>query len=186
MRAFALVIGLVLSACSKPEAPSAAADAAPAPLGPASVSVAPPPSAPAAKQEAWYVGKWSGTYDAQHYLIEAPKNEGAREWGQDDGGAHSGSGTIELSVGADGRVSGTADGPLGRQTASGEVDADTLRVSLAPDKPGERSFSGVVVLSRKGDKIEGRLQASTGDSRTVRDAAVTLEKGKPAAPASSR
>jgi hypothetical protein len=148
----------------------------------AAVSAKPaPPPAP------WFVGTWQGSYDAQHYLIEMTKGQGAvREWGDDDGGTGEGEGKITLQVTEDGAISGAASGPLGDMVASGQVDEDDFRVRLSPKAPGERAFNGVFVAKRKGDSLSGRLQASTGDSRTVRDAPVELKKGgTAAAPAGS-
>ncbi len=160
-------------------APSASASA----KASAAVSAKPaPPPAP------WFVGSWQGTYDAQHYLIEMTKKQGGvREWSEDDGGAGEGEGKITLQVTEEKTITGTASGPLGDMVASGQVDEESFRVRLSPKSPGERAFNGVFVAKRKGESLSGRLQASTGDSRTVRDAPVELKKGggTAAAPAGS-
>jgi hypothetical protein len=134
------------------------------------------------------VGNFTGTYEASHYLIEMErKHGGVAAWSKDDGEKSSGKGTVALSIDESGRVTGSAQGPLGEMTASGQVEADTLRVRLSPKNPGaDGSFAGIVVARRKKEGFEGRLQASTGDSLTVRDAPVTLSKaGSAPAPAGS-
>jgi hypothetical protein len=142
----------------------------------ASASVA--ASASSAPQKTTHLaGAWSGTYEAQHYQVEAPKGEGAREWKDDDGKAHSGDGKISLTVSDTGAVSGEASGPLGDQRIVGEADGDALRVRFSPKEPGERAFSGFALLEKNGAALKGRLQASTGDSRTVRDAPIELTQG---------
>jgi hypothetical protein len=177
---------LVLLGCSKSEtsAPAASssaqavASAAPSALSSAAIA----PSASGAPQKASALaGSWSGTYEAQAYKIEVPKGEGAKEWKDDDGKTHSGDGKISLTVSDTGVVSGEASGALGDQRVVGEVDGEALRVHFAPKQPGEGAFSGFAVLEKSGAALKGRLQASTGDSRTVRDAAIELKSG--AAPA---
>lgn len=177
------VAACLLAACSKTEAPKPAPSAA-ASVAATPASVAPPPSATPEKKAPWFAGEWNGSYDAQHYLIEVPKNEGAREWAADDGGAASGEGTLSLRVSDAGAITGTASGPLGAMKVTGEVDGEKLRLRFEPEHPGERSFRGFAVLVREGEALEGRLQTSTGDSRTVRDAAIALHKG-PAKPKSA-
>jgi hypothetical protein len=155
----------------------------PAPAEPSSklkllpVTVSPSASVAPAKPAAWFEGKWKGSYDAAQYTIETPeKNSGAREWKDDDGGTHVGDGTLELEIAADGRITGTAKGALGDHTVTGEVDETKFRISFVPQEPGDRAFSGSAVLDKSGEGVKGRLSASTGDSKTVRDAAVVLDK----------
>ena len=168
---------VALTGCDKTEQPKPAPSASAASLTSAAptASVLEPP-APVAKDKAWAAGTWSGSYEAQRYLVEAPKNEGAREWAQDDGGAHSGDGSIELEVSDSGAIKGSAHGPLGDHDLSGQVDDDAFRVRFVPKQPGTRAFGGVAVLKKDGAALKGRLQASSGDSLTVRDAAVELHR----------
>lgn len=176
-------LALVLAAGCKEPAPAPAPSASAAPP----ISAPPPPPAPSVEKPAAKSaasGKWSGSYEAQRYLIEVPKNEGAREWAADDGGAHSGRGSISLEVGETGAIVGSASGPLGEQKIVGEVDGDSFRVRFVPVQPGDRAFVGFTVLRREGEAMKGRLQASTGDSKTVRDALISLSRGD-SAPAPS-
>lgn len=164
--------------CDKPAAPTPAASAP----GPSASVARPLPSASAAAPASTTAGTWGGTYEAQHYLIEARKNEGAREWAADDGGANTGTGQLTLNVAEGGDIRGVAKGPLGEQVLVGEVDAEVFRVRFTAKTPGDRAFSGFTVLTREGDQMKGRLQASTGDSKTVRDALIVVSRGgaKPA------
>ncbi len=176
-RAGGLLLALALVACSKPEgAPEGAKSGAP------TASAAPKSSAPVASASASApttpsAESWSGTYEAQLYTIETPKNEGAREWAQDDGGMHAGTGKITLTVSEIGQVTGSASGPLGEQRVTGARDEGELRIRFLPKEGGDRAFSGAAVLKQEGDAWKGSLQASTGDSRTVRDAPIVLERG---------
>ena len=179
-----LVAAALTAACDdepEPAAPARGAASA-APSTSASTAASAKPPAP------WYAGTWSGTFETQHYLIERTKREGAvAAWDKDEGEKAAGQGRLSLDVDADRRVTGTASGPLGALVASGEMDGDTLRVQLSPKDPRApetaESFAGTLIAKRKGQLLEGRIQASSGDSRVVRDAAVKLEKagggGKP-------
>lgn len=151
-------------------APEAAPSAAPS-----SRAVTAPSATAGAAERAWYEGSWSGTYESALHRIELPVG-GVRAWKDDDGKAGSGTGTLNLSIAQDGRVSGEAEGPLGPLTVSGELDGETLRVHLAPDGGGGKDFRGVLVAGREGDRLRGTLRASTGDSLVVRAAPVELNK----------
>jgi hypothetical protein len=174
------VATLIVSAalgCDKAEtSPTASTASAKTPVA----SAAAPASASAAPvaQAAWYVGKWSGSYEAQHYLIEVKKGEGLKQWADDEGKEGAGDGKLELDVGQDGTISGTASGVLGEMLASGRVDEESFRVQLKPKNPTEASFQGFFVAKREGAAVKGRLSASSGDSLKVRDAPVKLEKSK--------
>lgn len=188
LRAGALLLALACSRQEQEASPTASAPPSSSVLPKAASATSAAPSATSpepAKPDSWFAGTWHGTYQAQRYEIEVPKNEGAREWKSDDGGTHSGEGKITLDVSVTGALRGTATGPLGPLVLSGEVDGETLRVRARPRDPGERAFHGFVLLTRQGGRLKGRLQAATGDSRTVRDAAVELSKGAAPVPAGS-
>lgn len=165
---------LLALGCDKPAPPPPAASASAAPVASAPP---PPPSSQPVEQNAT-TGKWSGSYQAQHYQMEAPKGEGAREWAGDDGGAHAGSGSVSLVVAESGEIRGSAAGALGEHNLVGEVDGETFRVRFAPKQPGDRAFGGFTILTREGGAMKGRLQASTGDSKTVRDALISVSRGE--------
>jgi hypothetical protein len=97
-----------------------------------------------------------------------------REWAADDGKAASGAGKITLTIADDGAVDGTSEGALGAGHVTGKVDDDTLRVQLAPSD--DAGLHGVLVASREGDGFKGAIQASSGDSLRVRQAAIQLVK----------
>lgn len=168
---------LALCACDKPEP----TPAKPAPSAPASALAMPSASAsaaPAVDEAKWFVGKWTGSYEAQAYAIELKKGEGLKQWGGDADTDGAGEGKLTLDVAADGAITGSASGPLGDMIASGEVDAETFSVQLKPKEPTETAFQGFFVAKREGAALKGRLQASSGDSIKVRDAPVQLGKAK--------
>jgi hypothetical protein len=176
-----LLCVLVLSAqgtgCGKQESETRAGASSAA----ASVQAAPPSSATAsaatkAKGPSPVAGDFVGSYDARHYLIEMSKKEGAvREWEADKGDENSGKGKLALRIAADGSVSGSASGPLGDLSIVGELEGEWLRLRLTPANPEKQpAFTGHLLAERKGDAFKGRIQASSGDSLTVRDAPVEL------------
>jgi hypothetical protein len=139
------------------------------------------PSVPKApkKELPWYQGQWSGPFTAKPFRVEMSAKEGAiKEWEKDDGADFAGEGQLELSVDPSGNVSGKASGPLGSLLASGEVDGDKLRVGLRPHEPASANQigTGTLILDRKGDKLEGTLRTSTGDSHKLRVASLTLSR----------
>jgi hypothetical protein len=170
-----LVVGLIaaLAGCEKQEpAPAKPAPSVSAPLASASGSAAP------LVTQVWFVGRWKGTYDAQHYLIETKKGEGLKAWADDAGNEDAGKGALALDVKPDGEITGTATGALGEMTATGQVDEDTFRVTLRPAKPSETAYQGFFLAKREGDVLKGRLQASSGDSLKVRDAPVEIKSAR--------
>jgi hypothetical protein len=180
---FALTLIVQSAACDKPQgnAGEAAASAAASvrPAAPVSAAASAAASAPSrSKPMPDAAGEWSGTYDARHYLIEMSKKEGAvREWQADKGEAHSGKGELNVRIADDGSVSGSSTGPLGELTVSGEFDGERLRLQLSPVNPEKQpAFFGNLLAERKGEVFKGRMQASSGDSLTVRDAPAQLRR----------
>lgn len=152
----------------------------PSPSAAPSAAAAPSASA-AAPAKPWYAGTWAGEYTAKAFKVE--NEPGAvKEWIKDDGTKASGPGKLTLRIAVDGSIEGESEGALGALQASGLIDGETVRVSLRASPEATRdtpSFSGTLIGSRKGDVIEGRVQASSGDSLTVREASFALAKQEP-------
>jgi hypothetical protein len=148
----------------------------PAPSAPPARSA---PSGSAAAASNALASTWTGSYDARHHAIEMSKKEGAvRDWSEDDGKLHSGTGKIALTIGDDGAVTGSSTGALGELVVAGELDGDTLRLKLTPRDPGaEKAFFGTLIAKRSSGMFVGKIQASSGDSLTVRNAPVELRPG---------
>jgi hypothetical protein len=134
------------------------------------------PAAPSAAPKPWFEGAWQGAYQAELHRIELSAG-GVKEWKKDDGRAASGAGTLSLAASADGSVTGTARGPLGAHQVTGRVEGDSVALSLVPDVLD--GFRGTILASKAPEGIKGTLQASSGDSLTVRKASVTLTKATP-------
>ena len=162
-----LVLALVAGCKTEPK------EAAPV----ASASAAAPAAAPAAVAEpakaAWFVGEFIGQYEAKLAPVEI-KVGAVREWGKDDGKASSGPGKLSFKVAEDGSVDGTSEGALGAAHVTGKVEEDTLRIQFDPSD--DAGLHGVLVASRDGDGFKGSINASSGDSLRVRQAAIELKK----------
>jgi len=173
IRAGWAVLAFAMAAC-KTEAPEPVAGSA-APSAPALATAV--PSAPA---RPWYAGSWSGEYSAKPFKVE-PGPGAVKEWAKDDGAKASGPGKLTLRIDDAGAVEGQGDGALGPLEASGQVDGDTVRVTLRAGGAAAdgAAFFGMLLGSRAGDAIQGRIQASSGDSLTVREARVELKKQNP-------
>lgn len=164
---WALVASFALGACK----------ATSSEVKPSDSALAKARSAPAAsaqpKPKPWFVGGFSGQYQAKLAKVEITTGR-VREWTRDDGKESSGAGKLTLHIADDGAVDGSSEGPLGASSASGKVEDDTLRVQLSPtDDAGLR---GVLIANRDGDGFKGSIQASSGDSLRVREATVELKK----------
>ncbi len=176
MRKFTWLLLLAVAVgCDEKKSPGPAGTASAGAKGSAAVSAKPaPPPAP------WYFGTWQGTYEAQQYVIQMTKKQGAvKAWTQDagEGGiVGEGEGKITLKIDEGKTITGEASGPLGDMTASGQVDEEQFRVRLTPKEPGEDAFQGFFLAKKSGKGMSGRLQASTGDSLKVRDAPVKLKR----------
>jgi len=162
---------IALVACRKaPSSNDAVPRASVEPAEAAPVASAPPVEPP------WYVGTWSGGYEATLQPVE--KMPGAvREWAKDDGTQASGKGTLTLTVDDSGRVSGASEGPLGALAITGVADENALRLSLAPrEEASVGAFRGTLVATSQGDAVRGTLKAASGDGLLLRSGAVELRR----------
>lgn len=118
---------------------------------------------------------FSGSYEASAHRLDLPAARGGLpEWAADDPKRGTGHGTIELEIVDDGTVSGDANGPLGHQRLTGSLEAGKLFARLQGSQAAD--YSGTLVATRDGQRISGTIQASAGDSRSSRTAAVTLSQ----------
>jgi hypothetical protein len=131
-----------------------------------------PPAAPAPAKP-WYVGAFTGQYEAKTAVVQI-KVGAVKEWSKDDGKLSSGPGKLSLKIDEAGQVDGTSEGALGSGHVSGKVEDDTLRVQLSP--ADDTGLHGVLVATRDGDGFKGSIEASSGDSLRVRTAAIELKK----------
>jgi hypothetical protein len=144
------------------------------PSASAASSALPSSTAPAAaKAKPWFSGRFSGQYQAKVAPVEI-KVGAVKEWKKDDGKLSSGPGKVDLQIDDDGQIDGTSEGALGAGHVDGKVEDDTLRVQLSPTD--DAGLHGVLVATRDGDGFKGSIEASSGDSLTVRTASIELKK----------
>jgi hypothetical protein len=148
------------------------------PSSSASAAASAAPAKPAAPKQAWYVGRWIGSYDSRRYEMKMPKAEGAvREWADDSGQQGTGPGTITLDIDEAGRATGTASGALGEMVVTGMIEGDALTLDLkATGGEPAKLFNGFVVAKRKDPDLSGSLQASSGSGLLVRDGTVVFSR----------
>jgi len=124
-------------------------------------------------------GRWSGTYESKKARVSLDPGVKDKALESDDGKAASGKGEIELTVAADGTVSGRVSGPLGPGVLSGMAETDGITATLAPEDPGaDGAMTGTLALEPAQSDWKGTLRASSGSGEVAREAEVTV---KPAA-----
>jgi hypothetical protein len=192
-RARLLTIGLAclaLAACEDaphpdgpPERPSggpraattapSSSDAPGASAAPVTGSAAPTGSATAPGLS----GVWEGKYDAKKGEIALPPKVPEKTWKKDDGKTAAGAGSITLTIGPSGEVTGQSTGALGDLDLTGRVEGSIVRASVMPKDPtAPPSMTGVLVGMLKGDVIQADLKAAGPDASIVREAKVELRK----------
>jgi hypothetical protein len=122
-------------------------------------------------------GAWEGKYEAKKGRVDMPKNIKDDARNADDGKAASGPGTVELTIAADGEVTGKSHGALGAAGVRGMIDGKMLRASFVPNDPlALRAMTGVLVGIVKGDVIEAELRVAGPDALVVRQANFEIKK----------
>ena len=166
--------------CTKPPpdgsggASSATTATASAP-GPATSALASSSAAPAGSgtpgaKAASYDGKYTTTAVSAITVPEGTK------WKGEEGTEGVGEGKLSLEVGADGRLTGTVDGPLGAALVEGHLEGETLTATFRRKDPADNGFYGTLGGKVTGDKVEGALTASRGNAGLVREGKFSLGK----------
>ncbi|MFO0668472.1 MAG: hypothetical protein U0235_02435 [Polyangiaceae bacterium] len=172
------------SACSKDpattgQAPVASASAS----GPPSTGLAPRASASApergpAAAPAGTPATFKGTYEAAvgTFPLPANKDYDGLKWRGEKSESGLGKGAIELTLpaGPRGVVSGTLDGPLGPAVITGYLDGDDVTARFDPKEAAPERFAGGLVGKRKGDALEGTIDAAQ-DSKVLRTGPFSLK-----------
>jgi hypothetical protein len=166
----ALACVVALGCKNEPKPSESSGSAEPAPSAAPVASVAPKKEAP------WYAGSWTGSYEAAQNKLD-PAPGALREWGKDDGTKGSGKGTLKLSIDEKGVLQGESEGALGSHAVTGTADAETIRITFEPKKPGDlTTFRGTAVVRRDGEAVRGPLKAGSGDGTTLRQANLELRR----------
>ncbi len=123
-----------------------------------------------AAKAASYDGKYTTTAVSAITVPEGTK------WKGEEGTEGVGEGKLSLEVGADGRVTGTVEGPLGAALVEGHVEGETLTATFRRKDPADNGFYGTLGGKVAGDKVEGALTASRGNAGLVREGKFSLGK----------
>lgn len=178
LASFTVALALASFACKKsdPEGPAPQGSASTAPAAPsssASSATASEAGAPSAKAPGT-ASSFSGKYTTEAVTAIAVP-EGTK-WKGEDGTEGTGEGTLTLEAAADGRVTGTVEGPLGPALVEGLLEGDSLTASFRRKDPADNGFYGTILGKVAGDKVEGSVAASRGNAGLVRTGKLTLSK----------
>lgn len=180
LASFTVALALASVACKKsdPEGPAPQGSASTAPAAPSSsassaTATASEAGAPSAKAPGT-ASSFSGKYTTEAVTAIAVP-EGTK-WKGEDGTEGTGEGTLTLEAAADGRVTGTVEGPLGPALVEGLLEGDSLTASFRRKDPADNGFYGTILGKVAGDKVEGSVAASRGNAGLVRTGKLTLSK----------
>ena len=175
IRQISLAALVVLAGCSKkedPPAPTPAADAM------ASASTAPAASASGAAPGKNASRTFSGKYTIAPATMYIPST---KDWSsakfKNDESKMLGDGELSLAIDGDGVVTGTTDGgPLGASTLTGKSEGDTVTASVRRKDVKDDGLSGTLLAKLAGDKLDGTMNLSDGQSVAVRAGTFSLAK----------
>lgn len=182
----AACLALALAACDDAPTPPRDLDPAP-PSTPSSPSAADTTTASPAASAApdpgagipldAVAGTWTGKYDAQKGRVAMPTDVKDAARAGDDGKQMAGPGSVEITIAADGDVTGKSQGALGPAIVRGKIDGKMLRTSFVPENPlATRAMTGVLVGIVKGDTIVVELRVAGPDALLVRQSNFELKK----------
>jgi hypothetical protein len=180
LASFTVALALASFACKKsdPEGPAPQGSSSTAPssapsaaaASSASASEAGAPSANAAGTASSFSGKYTTEAVTAIAVPEGTK------WKGEEGTEGTGEGTLTLASAADGRVTGTVEGPLGPALVEGLLEGDSLTATFRRKDPTDGGFYGTILGKVTGDKVEGSIAASRANAGLVRTGKLTLSK----------
>ncbi len=152
-------------------------------LAATSTTAVPTANQPSANNEPkppWFVGSWSGQYQAERLNPLEGKNYGQQmAWIRDQGKRFVGPGTLTLTIDAQGLVEGTASGALGEATLRGRIDEQNVALTLRPKQDAPEAFSGTLTGTKPGAELQLTLRAASGDGKWIRGGSATLTQDSP-------
>ena len=177
-------IAFTLAGCPKseersktepPAAPDAATAAATATVGSDGGASDGAGGAQATGQAASYAGSYS-LAPAQFYIPESKEYASVKQV-KDDPTKHVGEGTLTLTVGADGRVSGSVEsGPAAPAEIDGRLVDGEIRGNVRRKDPSDDGLTGTLVGKVSGDAVEGNVSLAVANAAIVRDGKLSLKK----------
>ncbi len=161
-----------------PRPPAGASSGAAQSIAPAQSAIEAPASSAIASSA---TGAWEGTFTAAKGAVHMPDSVKDTARDKDDGKAGIGAGKVSLSVSADGEVTGTWTGALGKDALRGRVEVEggrtMLRTTAMPeDLTAHDAMTGILVGELKGDAFHCEIHVSAGDAIVVREATFDLHR----------
>lgn len=166
------VVLLLMAACQR-ERPGTSERAQAQSQSAAGLSTPSASAAPAAAS--WFEGSWQGHYTARVNRIELPEPK-AQELAWSETQGSDGEGSLSLSIDPQGQLRGESTGALGNARLTGQVEAQRLVLRFRAEGDETTGFWGTAVLNCEMRACSGTLKASMGNSLSVRDAQITLER----------
>jgi hypothetical protein len=160
-----------------PDASAAApGSGAPAASAAGAGSAAASASAPArAGDAASYAGSYTLAPAALH--IPESKDYAHVKQAKDDPSKFIGAGTLSLTVGADGRVSGEIDsGPASPSEIDGSLVDGEIRGVVRRKAPSDHGLTGTIVAKIAGDHGDGTVSLAEANAAILREGAVSLKR----------
>lgn len=128
------------------------------------------------KPTAKFAGAWGADFEATKGAVTLDPGVKEKAWTKDDGTAASGNGRIELTVDAEGTVTGKLTGSLGDAVIVGWADDTGLNATFTPPaEAGEGPrMSGTIAVQEQDGKLKGTIRGASGDAKLVRIAGIAL------------
>ncbi len=158
------------TACGKAHGdPSAEAVATPAARSDASVVAAPSPAVAKAATG------WQGSYKSAAGVLYIPPDWKDVHWKVKETDLGLGDGAIAMHVdAANGRASGTLDGPLGPAIFEGLVADGKLTAAISRTDPTDQGFTGTLIGTLANGRVEGTMNLSSAIVSAIRQATFAM------------
>jgi hypothetical protein len=118
---------------------------------------------------------WKGEYKSAAAALAIPTDKSKVHWSDAPSTTGIGDGTLTVTIdGASGRATGEVNGPLGPATVEGLAADGKLTATVRRKDPTDRGFTGALVGSITGEKVDGTMSVSLGQASSLRNASFSL------------
>jgi hypothetical protein len=116
-----------------------------------------------------------GSYNSAAGDLYIPPDWKGVRWSVQGSDAGVGEGTMSLTIDpVTSRVGGTLDGPLGLAIINGFSSDGKVTATVARKDPADRGFTGTLVASNLGERVEGTIHVSLPEAEAIRTVTFTL------------
>jgi hypothetical protein len=172
-----LVVGLSAGGCSKTSGgdTSTSASGTSSPVSPGSASSTSAATTAPASSNVAATRAWKGAYKSAAASLTVPPDTSKVHWSDTQSAAGIGDGTLTVTIdGASGRVTGEIAGPLGPASVEGLAVDGKVTASVRRKDPTDRGFTGTLVGSIAGERLDGTMSVSLGQASALRGATFSL------------